>query len=67
MKDQNLQLILKACLDRFEEHEIQLLSWGDTEGFFNKSEVDQIIVESLGKFPSGQKFSVNKKNYHDLP
>lgn len=52
MTAQNLKLILKACLDQFEEHEIEFLAWGDTEAFFNKSEVDQIIIEVLGKFPT---------------
>ena len=55
-KEQHLVVILKACLDQFEQHEIELLSWGDTEGFFNKEDVDQIITKILRQFA--------KQDYH---
>ena len=35
--------ILKSCLDKFEEYETAMLAWGDTESFFTKEEVFEII------------------------
>lgn len=52
MSDKELHSLLKICLDKFEEHEITMLSWGDTGSFFNKSEVDQIIADVLLTFPA---------------
>ncbi|MGQ1624006.1 protein DpdJ [Acinetobacter baumannii] len=51
MSDKELQIILKTCLDKFEEHEITMLAWGDTGSFFNKNEVNQLISDVLDKFP----------------
>lgn len=51
MSDKELQIILKTCLDKFEEHEITMLAWGDTGSFFNKTEVNQLIADVLYKFP----------------
>ena len=35
--------ILQGCLDAIEEKEIKLLSWGDTNVFFSKDELESII------------------------
>jgi len=51
VSDKELQIILKTCLDKFEEHEIRMLAWGDTGSFFNITEVNQLIVDVLFKFP----------------
>lgn len=42
--------LLKACLDKFEEHEIQMLSWGDTAGFFTQQEVMATINQMVEQF-----------------
>jgi len=42
--------LLKACLDKFEEYEIQMLAWGDTGSFFTQTEVLVTIRQVLNQF-----------------
>lgn len=35
--------VLRDCLDEFEQQELRLLSWGDTDGFFSYMEVLEVI------------------------
>jgi len=53
--------LLKACLDKFEEHEIQMLSWGDTAGFFTQQEVMATINQMVEQFANQYGFFLSQK------